>query len=325
MSIRGDVMKKTFEKGNKNSKFKMSKRRILTVALVFFGALLTVLLFNLSIYIFNSDSLPWIEQLYYSVQIVTSIYVVIGTVIGIWQYCITARSEMIKNENEKLIKAVELAEYYKDNIIIPFCWIKNVYNKIGATAIIRKVESKKMVRFDYEELVENFQSEDICELKKMPYASTFVEAICEANSIYNLNVHNLSRNIGFENYDEEKSNLESKDLLPEIAKSFIDGQMRDLLNNLEYFAMYFTHNLADESVVFQSLHQSYFEVVETMYYNISSHNTTPNHKYYVNVIELYKNWIKRDDKNQQDIETAKQAYNNSIQKQDLGTISKNIS
>lgn len=68
----------------------------------------------------------------------------------------------------------------------------------------------------------------------------------------------------------------------------------ETLNNLEFFAMHFTHGTADESVVYQSLHQTYLDIVYVLYYNIAVLNELENSKYYTNIIELYKIWKKRD-------------------------------
>ena len=64
--------------------------------------------------------------------------------------------------------------------------------------------------------------------------------------------------------------------------------------------MHFSHNAADSSVVYQSLHQSYIEMVEALYYFIAIMNTDSIDKFYTNVISLYGKWkderLRRDEK-----------------------------
>ncbi len=301
-----------------------SLRMVLTIVLILVGVISTAIMYFMSSKGDITTDITWIERLYYSVQIVTGIYVVIGAVVGVWQYCISTRSEIIKNESDKVCKAIDLAGYYKDNIIIPFSSVKYVYDKIGATDIIKAISKEKMVNFDTDELNDTLSEHDLKALKESAKTPEFVKAVQEANHIYNLNMHESSDPICDDLSNTITDNASENDLASIIATSYMLGQMRDLLNNLEYFAMFFTHNIADESVVFQSLHQSYFNVVETMYHHISSINTVPNHKYYVNTIELYKEWKKKDRENQRNIENAKQAYNDSLQQHNIGTVPENF-
>nr|MDE6764427.1 DUF4760 domain-containing protein [Oscillospiraceae bacterium] len=75
-----------------------------------------------------------------------------------------------------------------------------------------------------------------------------------------------------------------------VMNAFMSNFISETLNNLEYFAMYFTHNIADESVIYQSTHQTYIEITELLYYHICQLNTPNSSKYYTNLIELYNIW-----------------------------------
>lgn len=76
--------------------------------------------------------------------------------------------------------------------------------------------------------------------------------------------------------------------------------VQDVLNNLEYFAMAFTHKTADESVIYQSLHNSYISVVRLLYYDISSNNRDGESKLFTNVIELYNIWKEKSEQQKTD-------------------------
>ena len=79
-----------------------------------------------------------------------------------------------------------------------------------------------------------------------------------------------------------------------ILMKFMGNIVTEILNNLEFFAMHFSHEIADESVVYQSLHQTYLEIVYALYYNIAIKNEFRESKYFTNIIELYEKWNTKD-------------------------------
>ena len=298
--------------------FMLKNRKIVTILLVLSGIILTGLLFIFTPDCTNGIVMPWIEKLYYCVQIVAGLYVVVGAVIAVWQYYISSKSEFIKNETEKVNKAVELAGFYKDNVIPRISYVRYIYENIHATEIINKIDKSEMVYFDSDELHKQLSQEDINKLKSLTESDEFVEAVREANIIFNsTDILNIECNSSRENM----INAISLNLM--IAQNCMLGQIRDLLNNLEYFAMFFTHNIADESVVFQSLHQSYLEIIETMYYQISLYNVSDNHKFYVNATKLYDLWTKKDVENQKKMKDVEKEMKKN-KEPSLGTVSKNF-
>lgn len=68
-------------------------------------------------------------------------------------------------------------------------------------------------------------------------------------------------------------------------------QFTSMMNKLEYFSMTFTTNLADEEVVYPSLHQAFLKIVKYVYPYICHLNSGPSSdKYYTHIIELYNLW-----------------------------------
>ena len=57
----------------------------------------------------------------------------------------------------------------------------------------------------------------------------------------------------------------------------------------------FNYNIADESVVYQSLHKTFLEVVYLLYYNIAVNNEPGDKKLFTNIIELYNLWQKKSE------------------------------
>ncbi|MCH5344138.1 MAG: hypothetical protein J1E64_08865 [Acetatifactor sp.] len=114
----------------------------------------------------------------------------------------------------------------------------------------------------------------------------------EVDKIYGLDL-DIEKNTKI-NIDNEKQSVEISLDGNAIIKKFMGNIVTETLNNLEYFALHFSHETADESVVYQSLHQTYLEVVYVLYYNIAIQNNIEGSKYYTNVIELYEKWNNRD-------------------------------
>mgnify|MGYP004640986357 CR=1 FL=1 len=299
----------------------LKHRKLFTVIFIVVGVIMTIALFVLSLFFNDGDIISWIEKLYYCVQIVAGFYVVAGAVIAVCEYYISTESELHKKQSEKIIKAVELAGYYKDNVIIPFTYVRYIYERIEAIDIIKKIEPENMNNFDLKELENNLDAEDINNLKKSITKKLFIEAVKEANLIYNVNsIETSYLDKCLAEYNAKEDQIDP--LAFKIAQSYMNGQQRDMLNSLEYFAMFFTHNVADETVVFQSLHQTYFEIIETMYYYISSQNTSDQHKFYVNAIKLYDLWKKEDENNSRKGQEADEKCR-ELKQPSIGTVLKN--
>ncbi len=66
--------------------------------------------------------------------------------------------------------------------------------------------------------------------------------------------------------------------------------IKNTLNKLEYFCMYFNSDVADNKTVYQSLHQTFFDVIQCLYVFIASMNVSDKDKYYTNVIQVFFTW-----------------------------------
>lgn len=241
-----------------------------------------------------TSSMTGIEFAYYMSQIFLSIFAITGTVIAVWQYYLSSKSDIRQTQLIQVQKAVDLSGYYKDNILHKSLPIVYVYDRTGISSIINKIDQGKINKFDNTELKSLLRPEDIKKLKKIQSSAKFVRAIREANTIYNLN-GNLNYKLNEKKRKNKKTGIVSPDF---VAVSFFSGIFSDVLNNLEFFAMHFLHNTADDSVVYRSLHQSYLRLMRLFYYQIASKNECPESKFYTNAIDLYKKW---NQQNQEDI------------------------
>lgn len=237
----------------------------------------------------NFKKLSVIEILYYSGQIIGSIFVTVGVIIAVFQYYLSSKSNKTNLEMIKIQKAVELSKYYKDEILSYSVAIKYIYEKAGALSILDKIPINKIKYFTNEELNQFLTANEIDQLKNIASSDKFVEAALEANEIYNLGF-NPNRTISA--IDKENNDLKTMQVYSEpLIVVCVARLITKVLNNMEYFALNFSHNSADESVVYQSLHQSYFDIVHILYYQIAIKNTDPTEKLYTNVSWLFNCWM----------------------------------
>lgn len=233
-----------------------------------------------------------LEAYYYASQIIAAVFIVVAGLAALWQYRVTSKNNQINVSDLRVQRAIDLTEYYKDNILhyYPALWF--VFDRCGLLEDFEKVPLSKMVSFDDEELKRVFSDKQVEKFKAAQEKPAFINAVIEADEIYNLGL----------NMDKEINTIMKEDGTKEIKISanatkaviaFMTEVKNTMLNNMEYFAMAFTHNTADESVVYQSLHQNYFDACRLLYYFIASQNTSTTDKYYTNVIKLFRKWYKR--------------------------------
>lgn len=283
-------------------------RKIITVCLVVAGIVMSL---AFAVFI-PSPETDYLLRLYYGAQIVASLTVLIGGVIGVWQYYLASKDSIRNVAILRVQKAVDLSNYYKDNILVYTAPIDYVFENSGLKEIFDSSHSYNLVDFDTTELKKIYSDSQKDKLKKLQQSPKFVNAVLTANAIYNLGLNIPPQSIG-KNKDNSMVLTYNSSI---VAGAFMRKLIIGALNNMEYFAMNFNHNIADESVVYQSLHQSYIDMVNQLYYFIAALNTDPSDKYYTNVIQLYKTWIDEKEKQSDKRSTS----NDSIQRN--GTIIK---
>lgn len=240
--------------------------------------LLLIIIFDLSLSIIIRDSTKsYIENLYFSSQIIASIFVAGGVIVALWQYYQSVKSERKNLEFLQVQRAVDMSQYYKDNILHNIPAIKYIFKSSGISDILKKYNTAEIKEFTEKELNSIFSENDIKKLKEIQESDKFFSAVIEANLIYNLKLHDIPNDSPrVENY---------------IYTAFAANLISETANNLEYFALHFRHNTADQSVIYQSLHKSYFEIVRMLYYFIAKNNTDLSDKLYTNVSWLYNEWF----------------------------------
>jgi len=233
---------------------------------------------------------------YYVSQVLVGFFLILTFVLAICQYLLSARQfiETQKKERERINlqieeiqsarrqKAINLAGFYKDRIIVGASLISRVYKASGLYAkVIRPTD--KMLHFDVSEKNTLFPDNDEAAIAKLMGTEDFCNIVKELKFFV----------------DEEKIKEEDP-FFAKLAEKKVATLIQRVLNDLEYFAMHFvsadTNGVsctADEKFVYQSLHQTYIELVSVLYRNISVNNISNSEKYFTNVILLFRKWDDR--------------------------------
>lgn len=292
-----------------------------------FKKILVVLMFFSIIYIcgetLQANGIQSIGQLYTNasalgnlnniIQIICGIFVIIGTFIAVWQYTLSVKDsrdnrkrelelhekEVFEMERDRVQKAIDLAGYYKDHIVNEYVVFKLAYVEMGVIEILSKINFNNIEHFDKDELNKSISASDIKKIESVADDPRFVEVLTMISDVCGT-WSECKEVITIEK--DDKVTRQVKVSATAIRNGFKGMQIR-ILNNLEYFAMHFTHGTADESVVYQSLHTTYLEIVEALYYDIASNNSGSEKKLFTNVVELYNTW-NEEARKQKDSEVA---------------------
>lgn len=310
-----------FKKGTSNKKEKTINKINLEFILchrilfTFIAVILYLVITFLICYLVPSYDEKWftLNNLEISAEISSFLFIVVSSIIAVWQYCVSCRNEHYKDKTERIQKSIDLIEYYKNNILDKAMAIITIFQNTGITNILKSIDKSKINNFDIHELQELLTNDKIEELKEIQKSQKFFEAILMANEAYNLNLPGIS----YDMKDNSKPTVTANRL--KVVNAFMGRYITETLNNLEYFSMHFAHNIADESVIYQSAHQTFIEIVELLYYNISSINDSGCKKFYTNLISLYIIWRdKQKEKNDDMIKKQRSLI-------ETGSSSKNIS
>jgi len=239
------------------------------------------------------------------------------------QFSDKQNEDRINHEKNERKKAIELAEMYAEELMGNITYLSSIYKKCGISKYFKELSYEDFKNFDIYEL-EGFirgktTVEDMKSLIKHIDLMILVNSARLLNnsdireaSLERLDIMQLNRFIkGYEdsNLDEVASDEENEEKL-ELYEQYRNGKINystyeicyneefksiscKTLNKLEYFCMYFNAGLADEETVYQSLHQSFLDMIKVVYFSIASINKTGKDKYYTNIIQLYNNWSNR--------------------------------
>ena len=259
---------------------------------------------------FSIDHKAYTESLYYISQFVNCAVVACGVIYAAWQYYQSLRDSERNADIVRVQKAIDLAQFYKDNILAKYPPIRYVFDESKICDIFSAIPSSSMHSFDTTELNQFLKESDIKKLQNIQSSDKFIKSLINANVIYDMKL-NIDKEIqSIKNNGDNTQTITFTVNKEPVVIAFFRNYIDEALNNMEFFAMHFSHNAADSSVIYQSLHQSYIEIVEALYYFIASQNNDSANKLYTNVIDLYRKWKQeQDNANQQRINLEHELQN----------------
>lgn len=288
-----------------NSKFiKLVKthRAISSLVIIAFALLLIFIpqLF-IKLPLIGESHISGIELIMFSSQIVSAIFVIIGTVIAVWQYYLSSSKRIKELEFARVEKAIELSNYYKDNILNRYSVLKIVFDDYGITKMMEEKRKEIEIKdFDVGELNKNFTQAEIDKFAKLRQDKKFINSIIQVALACNIDVKGLNIcNQLIKNGEEEKISISVN--YDKVYNDFFKTYIMQTLNNTEYFAMAFTHKTADESVIYQSIYPTYLEMCFVLYYYIAKESDPKVAKLYTNLASLYCIWRKKANQQKEEI------------------------
>jgi hypothetical protein len=229
-------------------------------------------------------------------QIIANLFVIFGVMVALWQYVIYSRRELELKKNEvydmdkaRIQKAIDLSEYFKDNVMQNYNPLYHVFKKTKVLDIVKKIPREKMSKFTLDELKKLISQEDIDNYKSMNSKKEFIDAlyqICLTDEAWSSCLKEMEVVEGEKTV--KKVSLRKGSVLLKYKQL-----LENTLNNLEFFAMHFTYGTADEAVVYQSLHNAYIDIVVLVYCELclSNDDGHSDETYYTNTTELFNLWV----------------------------------
>lgn len=176
-------------------------------------------------------------------------------------------------------KAAELAKFYAENMVPRINYCLTIMRAADVTAKLGSIDPRKMKEFTLNEL--------IC---LHPEGKNLEHWVVEQVKQVKANVFETCRDqLPFHIKRQSDLSLDNTDRSTFLQKEFW-STVNGVLNDLEYISMCFNSGVADSFVVYQSLHQSFFSVVQVFYFKIASQNSSARDRYYTHVIQLYQTW-----------------------------------
>lgn len=186
-------------------------------------------------------------------------------------------------------KAAELSRFYQEQILPKINYVNVVSAGTGFREMLKHIDNVQMIHFTKEEL------------EKLTYQGITEEIMKRISNPENVSHLMRARLILSEEMRLDIPNdvfNGCKEAMASLLALEYDIVSCTLLNQLEYFCMCFNCGVADGTIVYQFLHQTFFAVVKMLYYLIAAQNQSAKDKYFTHIIKLYTEWLKRDMENE---------------------------
>lgn len=207
------------------------------------------------------------------------------------------KSYRTQKEREKKAAACNLAKFYADDILEDVEFITRVFVISDLKKYIESNFSPQDFKnFDKDELLTTLKKLSLSfEDVSSRFAKIDPQHILQCKIYLEKNVQ--QRGAIIDAYTIPRKSDNSKKCYDIINPSFLQDEISDviskLLNKLEWFSMNCKYGVADEKLIYQSLHQTFFSTIWMLYFYICRVNDSNEDKFYTNIIWLFDLWFER--------------------------------
>ncbi|MDD3335390.1 MAG: hypothetical protein PHI98_07720 [Eubacteriales bacterium] len=227
----------------------------------------------------SSSAMQWVSLL-------ASVFTVVAVFVAVSQLISSNLQHREDAKRSSADRAIDIGKLFQSQLIMEMSFNTLVLGFSGQSKLYEKCDKLHCdtLRFTQEEFLELFGMD----------AETAYEG-CQKN------ITPLLLSMAAEKYDEllqsrEQETATETELFKTIqdakAKHEFDEKRMNLLNTLEWVAMLINTRVADEAVIYQSLHQVFLRYVRLEYPAIALMNSDKRacDQYYTNIIQLYRLW-----------------------------------
>lgn len=238
-------------------------------------------------------------------------------------------SYLRSRKKQRIERAMELAEYYRTEILEKFSFFTSVIQTCDyGKKVLKYLEDQSIEKFSCDEMEEIIKKE--IDRGKFENVEAFIkdlndslisvsyEELMKAKTISLSEISTIqefkllsdveTHKDGKQQDSSDSKKSQSKEFAKVLLQKEFECQIITILNSLEWFAMNFTTKLADCDSVYQSLHQTYLLTVRYLYFFISGKNKSFSEKYYTHLIELYNMWKEKNNKQREKERKLKEKY-----------------
>ena len=216
-----------------------------------------------------------------------------------------------QRNRSKKAEACNLAAHYAKIILEKNSFISSVFAETGIDQFIKQnIDYGEIRDFDYSEMKRLLEKKNLtCDefIKRVYNVDPFVILNCRIARAHNPIERDLT---AFDYIEVNKDTGEQKLRNEKFLLGDFLQELTELLNQLEWFGMNFQYEVADEALLYQSLHKTYLSMVWMLYPRISYSNVNNEDKLFTNIIWLFDKWRSRLEK----ITTEAQSKKESLQR-----------
>ena len=208
-----------------------------------------------------------------------------GTILAIFGTIFTLIWAMFEYDKRRIIaqqqRASEIADIFSSEIVEKLSLISEVLleNKYFSEKL-KKIDSRKLIRFDI------FELKEITNCRNDKELNDFVSSILKV-----INSKDVQ-----EKYEDKLERMYSEEERKRFSNKFT-MLIQVTLNRLEFLCMNISSNAAGSQFIYQSLHQTFLQTIHILSVVMSSKNINNVDKYFTNIIAVYNMWNKEKTKN----------------------------